>query len=221
MPPVDSTWRWPFCVSFHGAYANAAPAATPPIHPAPSSRRAGTYPGRPGHRRRGRAGCRRREQRAGWPERGVRRARTRRARPRMRACRRGPERVGLPQIEGRLEERMADPGDLPRLQERIAEVLPDVAAEMEDQRPAHDDREGNAPDRGENRLPRGQLARHDDGCVGLATRRRSCRAPRAPRATAPKSVVGTYHAACTRIVNASACSWPTSRSPSEATPSHS
>ena len=142
----------------------------------------------------------------------------------IRECERvveGPERVGLPEIQGRLEKCVADPGDLPRLQERIPEVLPDVAAEMEDERPAHDDREGDAPDRGENRLPRGQLARHDDSCVGLAMRRRSCRAARAPRATAPKSVVGTYHAACTRIVNASACSWSTSRSPSEATPSHS
>ena len=36
-----------------------------------------------------------------------------------------------------MEERMTDPRDLPGLQEGIAEVLADVTAEMEHERPGH------------------------------------------------------------------------------------
>ncbi len=69
-----------------------------------------------------------------------------------------PERVRLPQVERRVHERVTDPGDLPRLQQRIAEVLPDVAAQVQNERPRHDDRQHDASAGGGERLTPGELS---------------------------------------------------------------
>ena len=79
-----------------------------------------------------------------------------------------PKRVRLEQLERLVEERVADPRDLPGLQERIPEVLPDVAPEIERERPRHCDRQ---PDSG-NRRQRDFSPAEIDHRPILATRRR-------------------------------------------------
>ena len=44
-----------------------------------------------------------------------------------------------------MSERVTAPGRLPRLQERIAEVLRDVVSQVQDERPVHDHRKQQAP----------------------------------------------------------------------------
>ena len=168
-------------------------------------------------------------------------ARIRRVRPRTRVCRRRARTCSPARGRGALEQRVADPGDLPGLQERIAEVLADVASEME-RRAASSLAIARAPPPAEpraNEAPRGRDA-GDATRVSrsrlvavkvhllLSERRRAAlpRAPdrrsrRTPRPQPPTSVVGTYQAAWRRIVNASACSCAMPRRPSDATPSHS
>ncbi len=52
-----------------------------------------------------------------------------------------PELVRVEEVERLMGERVAVPGHLVRLGERVAEVLGDVVAQVEDQRPVHDQRD--------------------------------------------------------------------------------
>src|SRR5207244_3092474 len=67
-----------------------------------------------------------------------------------------PEDVRLEEVERLVDERVPVPGDLPGLDERIAEILRYVAAEMERQRPVHREREHAAAQDGERQLPASQ-----------------------------------------------------------------
>ncbi|PTL59693.1 hypothetical protein C7Y72_08535 [Paraconexibacter algicola] len=57
-----------------------------------------------------------------------------------------PELVALEERARLLHQRMAAPGQLPGLRERVAEVLRDVAAEVQHQRPEHRDRQERRAD---------------------------------------------------------------------------
>ena len=55
-----------------------------------------------------------------------------------------------------MHERVTDPRDLPRLEQRIAEVLPDVAAQVQNERPRHHDGQHDASADGGERLTPGE-----------------------------------------------------------------
>jgi hypothetical protein len=68
-----------------------------------------------------------------------------------------PELVCIEEVKRLVRERMAVPGHLVRLRERVAEILGDVVAQVQDQRPVHDHRhQTGAHDQGAE-LVRGDL----------------------------------------------------------------
>ena len=85
-----------------------------------------------------------------------RRVADQRVRERQRVVER-PELVRLEEVERLVRERVTVPGDLPRLHERVAEVLGHVVAEVERQRPVHDDREQARADDEQDQLAAGDL----------------------------------------------------------------
>ena len=85
----------------------------------------------------------------------------------------GPELVRLKEVERLVGEGVAVPGHLPRLRERIPEVLGDVCSQVQDERPVHDHRE-QAGARDEHH----QLACRDP-LTGLGHPRHACRVARA------------------------------------------
>ena len=70
-----------------------------------------------------------------------------------------PERVGLKEAEGLRLQRVPVPGDLPRLHERVAEILRDDLAEVQRQRPVHHEREHDRERDGAQQLAGGQVGR--------------------------------------------------------------
>ena len=67
-----------------------------------------------------------------------------------------PERVGLEEPRRLMGERVTVPRDLPGLHERVAEVLRDVAAHVQRQRPVHREREHDPEQRHAEQLTAGQ-----------------------------------------------------------------
>ncbi len=80
-----------------------------------------------------------------------------------------PERVRLEEPRRLVGERMPVPRDLPGLHERVAEVLRDVAAHVQRQRPVHREREREPQQRDAEQLPPGQRrARYHAGSCAPA-----------------------------------------------------
>jgi hypothetical protein len=69
-----------------------------------------------------------------------------------------PELVGLEELERLMGERVAAPRHLPRLHQRVAEVLGDVLSQMQHQRPVHDHGEQAGAEREQQKLAGRDLA---------------------------------------------------------------
>jgi len=79
-----------------------------------------------------------------------------------------PELVGLEEGKGLVHDRVGAPGQLPRLRQRIAEVLGQVGVQVQGQRPEHRHGQGDRPDGQEEQLAPRQRGggRQAPGAVG-------------------------------------------------------
>ena len=91
----------------------------------------------------------------------------------------GVEDVGVEHVQRVVEQAVPDPRDLPRGPDRVAEVGSDAAREMQDQRPGRQHREGDAGERDEDQLARGELAERGPSRASRAAPRRGMRRQRA------------------------------------------
>ena len=184
--------RWPSCSRRHGAYANATPATVAPARVraelareqvrADEAQRVGEQEEEVVARDGGvdafadQTGRRVPDERVGERE----------------AVGQRPEHVRLKEGERLRLQRMPVPRDLPRLHERVTEVLRDVAPEVQRQRPVHREREHDCKRHAPADLARGQArvavehsriipGRTDGGCVDLPARGRVDRHTSPPR----------------------------------------
>jgi hypothetical protein len=74
----------------------------------------------------------------------------------------GPEGVRLEEVERLLDERVAHPREVPRVEQGVAQVLGHVAPQVEHERPRHPDAEDDGEDRRQEPIPAGTDAhRHE------------------------------------------------------------